>query len=333
MENLLAGRVDPKAFAALCLNAARGNQKLLESFEASPGSLLAAMQTCAQLALEPNGPKKEAYLIPRWNKNLNNNRGGQEATLQIGYHGLIKMATRSKNFGRITTGCLTTEEMEAGVFDFAFEPPELRHGFKPGVKKMVDMEINGDFTYYDRWKKTKVPMSMPVNFAGAYARVETKDGQIAQVFLTPEEVHARRMRSSAPNGNFWVNDFSAMARKSAVRALFASGEVALSEDLAIAVSLDQKVDEGGESMESFSNDIKMRADIPKALPKGPQVTGAQEFGSEPDMLDMPEDPPEPNPEPIGNGDEQAGFGQGSLPLDPPSTADGPEWPGDPDDYK
>lgn len=300
LGSLLEGRISPEKFCALCVNAARGNDKLLQAFVASPASLFAAVQTCAALGLEPNGPTKQAYLIPRWNKNLKAN----EATLQIGYHGLITMSRRSPDFKRVVARCVTMEEFEADLIYICEEPAEIKHGFKLGVKRTVDLVNTGGQSWKEqRWE--------PQNLAGAYALVEMNDGSVFTRFLDADQIAKRRASSSAPNGNFWKDHFEAMARKTALRALLESGEVPLNDELASAVSFDQKVDSEESTVEA-ARDVKIS--VPEAPKEAPKITGPQEFGSE---------------------QEENGFGdKEEIPLEPETKPEEKkqEWMEDPDLY-
>lgn len=275
LGSLLDGHMKPERFCALCVNAARTNPALLEAFEAAPASLWASIQTCAQLALEPNGPGKQAYLIPRWNKRIK----AKEATLQIGFHGLIDLARRNPNFKRIVARCITLEEYEAGLFDFHEEPASIRHDWKLGIKRTVDLVNTGGEGYKDqKWE--------PTNLAGAYALVEMEDGAMFVRFLDAGQIAKRRASSSAPNGNFWRDFFESMARKTALRALLESGEVPLNADLQAAVSFDQKVNSDEETVEA-AEEVRI-VSVPDEQPEAPQVTGAQGFGDE---QEIPIDPP------------------------------------------
>lgn len=297
--SLLDGRMKPEKFAALCVNAARQNPKLLQAFQSSPGSLFAAIQTCASMGLAPNSPAKECYLIPRWNKNIKAN----EATLQIGYHGLIKMARRDPQFKRIVARCVTLEEYEAGLFEYQEEPAMVRHAFQLGVKRTVELvNTGGDDYKSQRWD--------PQNLAGAYALVEMDDGATFVRFLDADQIAKRRANSSAPNGNFWRDHFEAMARKTALRALLESGEVPLNTELEAAVQFDQRVDDH-EATEVAAEGVKVS--VPEAPKEAPKITGAQEFGSEQEGVD--------NPEPA-----DTGFGDGpEIPIDPKAKQGDLEW--------
>lgn len=91
----LAGRIDPKRFVKVALTTIAKSPSLLDC---TPASLLMAVTECASLGLEPSGVMGEAYIIPY---GVREKVGGRwqvvryEAQLQLGYRGLIKLATRS----------------------------------------------------------------------------------------------------------------------------------------------------------------------------------------------------------------------------------------------
>jgi recombination protein RecT len=92
----LAGKITPERMARIVMTAAQTTPKLAECSRAS--FFGAVLQSC-QLALEPNTPLGQAYLIPRWNgakKRL-------ECNFQIGYQGLLELAYRSAQYKRITS--------------------------------------------------------------------------------------------------------------------------------------------------------------------------------------------------------------------------------------
>lgn len=74
--------MDQDRFVRLLLTATASNPRLLEC---DPISFLRAGVISAQLGLEPNDPRGEAYLIPY----------GKQVQFQIGYKGLMKLARRA----------------------------------------------------------------------------------------------------------------------------------------------------------------------------------------------------------------------------------------------
>ncbi len=72
---------------------------------------------------------------------------------------------------------------------------------------------------------------------GAYSRVYLQGLMDHPLILwyTKAEIETRRRRSQQWNGNFWTNDYAAMARKTVVRGHLGGGEVPQTNELAIAI--------------------------------------------------------------------------------------------------
>lgn len=88
---------DKDRFHNLVVTAVKREPKLIRCFSTSAGqmSLLVAAMQCAAIGLEPNTPLREASLVPRRNK------GVDECQLMIEYRGLIKLARRSGELSTI----------------------------------------------------------------------------------------------------------------------------------------------------------------------------------------------------------------------------------------
>lgn len=88
---------DKDRFHNLVVTAVKREPKLIRCFSTSQGqmSLLVAAMQCAAIGLEPNTPLKEASLVPRRNKQVD------ECQLMIEYRGLIKLARRSGELSTI----------------------------------------------------------------------------------------------------------------------------------------------------------------------------------------------------------------------------------------
>lgn len=88
---------DRDRFGNLVITAVKREPKLIKCFATTQGevSLLVAAMQCASVGLEPNTPLKEASLVPRKNK------GVDECQLHIEYRGLIKLARRSGELSTI----------------------------------------------------------------------------------------------------------------------------------------------------------------------------------------------------------------------------------------
>ena len=185
--------LDPDRFLRLVLTQIRTNRGLLNC---SSDSLLGAVLSAAQLGLEIDN-RGLAYLIPR---------GGQ-VTFQIGYRGLIDLATRS---GRVS-------DIKAVV---VYQNEFFYHeeGLKPKLKHKPLLEDRGE----------------PI---AAYAVAHYPNGKASFVVLSHADIEKRRKRGAGTGA--WSTDWDAMARKSAVRAL--SAFLPQNPELALAFKLDEQV--------------------------------------------------------------------------------------------
>ena len=195
----LPAHIGADRFARMALTALRTNEALATC---SIESIMGGMLLGAQLGLELNGPRGQAYLVPFRDK-----RGIAHAQFIIGYRGMIDLAYRSNSLRDIYAGVVREED----VFNFQHgSSPKLTHAPKLGS----DAPIIG---YY------------------AIARLHG-GGQVFQV-MSPKQIEDRRKRSRAKDAGPWVTDYEAMAKKTCVRTLFPF--LPLSTDEARAVEADE----------------------------------------------------------------------------------------------
>lgn len=253
----------PDRMLALVYAAATKTPKLFDCTTASLGMCLV---TCAELGLEP-GIAGHVYLIPR-NMKIRGGRGEadrweMQCTLLVGYKGYCELARRSGEIASLDA-----------VPVYAGEPFKVRRGTNPGI----DHEWLGDVDRSD------------ANLVAVYAIARMRDGSIAYEVLTRQEVDARRKRSSSSGEGPWVTDYARMARKTALRLLFAGGLVPLSADIVRAIEAD---DEGEDYIDVATTDAahatrRSAMDSLRGL-----VQGAAESASE-TTTDAPTH--EPNPD-------------------------------------
>ena len=173
--------------ARVALTALRTTPKLAEC---EKWSFAACVLQAAQLGLEVNTPLGHAYLIPR----ANNRKGGiMECTLQIGYQGMIDLARRSGQVASIFA--YTVHEGDA--FEYAL-------GLDPTLKHVPNVEA--------------VQSEKTMRFVYAVAKLRGDGDDRQFVVLTKRQVEERKARGAG--GPAWKTDYLAMAKKTAVRALF-----------------------------------------------------------------------------------------------------------------
>ena len=234
IQTLLPSHLDfDRVRELVCIAYADPAQSLADC---SPDSVFLAAREAVAIGLDPvTRSLGQAWLVPRWNKD----RGRLEATFQIGYKGYYTLAHRSRRISRMASGVVYREELET----FECDPGAgiIRHPWRPNVNRS------------------------PEEIVGAYCGVLLDGGDLPIVeILDRSQIEARRMRNPAEaKGKFspWKTDYAAMARKCPARALFGSGMIPLSVQVAEAVHRDAVLD--GEILEDAEavvlNDTEQQA--------------------------------------------------------------------------
>ena len=171
-------------------------------------SVLNAMIQCATLGLEPNTVMGHAYMIPY----------GKECTFIIGYKGMCDLARRHPSVVAIQASVVYSDDE---LFSYEYGTNRhLRH--KPGP-------CEGEITH-------------------AYCHVTLKDGDAFAV-LTRGQILKIRDASSGwksavqrgkTKSNPWTTHEDRMFRKTAIRALANGGEMPMSNEFHIALSVDDR---------------------------------------------------------------------------------------------
>jgi recombination protein RecT len=166
-------------------------------------SIKDSLLLCARLGLEPASPLGHVYLIPYNVKNQ-----GLVLTVIVGYKGYLELMRRSGELAWCVAGVAYQDELDANLFRATIAPPVIEHDYDPDVDRS------------------------PAGLAVAYCAVqmtEAAGGGRCQAILNRAEVMARKARGQGAQPA-WRTDEAAMWRKSAIRALLASGIVPLSAD-------------------------------------------------------------------------------------------------------
>lgn len=158
--------------------------------ECSPASVLGCLMKCTALGMEPSAVDGlgRAYILPFNNKKT----GRKEATMILGYKGMIDLARRSGELRDISARVVHEGD------DFSFEyglNEDLRHIPSPAPLEGRPM--------------THVYMVAHFMDGGHYIDVMTK-----------QEVDEVRKRSKSPNFGPWKTDYEAMAMKTVIRRAF-----------------------------------------------------------------------------------------------------------------
>jgi recombination protein RecT len=184
LARALAGSLDVDKFTRVALTLYRSGDDKIQKCD--PISFIAAVMQAAQLGLSVDPLLGEFWIIPRRSKA----HGGRLiATTVIGYKGLLKRARRCPGVTNIDAGVVR----EGDMFDAQLgSTPSVMH------RPMLSEERR------------------PV--IAAYAVAWLKGGPPSIRVLDVAEIDAARERSESPNGA-WGTDYSAMARKTALRRL------------------------------------------------------------------------------------------------------------------
>lgn len=189
---------DPKRFAVTLMSAGRRQPEI---FNCSAESIIGAALVCAQLDLEP-GPAEHIWLIPRRNRHTRT----VELTTLLGKNGMKALAERHPAIRSVRTGTIHRNDEWAHTQ----EPPSLTHT--------------------PAWGDRGDPFLW-------YAIAERNDGGPPHIKVIDEaEVERRRSHSASPDRGPWKDHYDAMARKSAIRALWP--ELPSSLDLDRAARID-----------------------------------------------------------------------------------------------
>lgn len=166
-------------------------------------SILGALMTCAQLGLRP-GVLGQAYVLPFWDRNGNDGRGGHTATLVVGYQGLIDLALRSGRLDDLIARTVYDDD----VFDIDYGL-DSRLVHKPAMFRDGYIED---------------PNCEP-SARAYYAVVRYRGGGSAFWAMSRIQVerHAKRYsKQKDRDGNLrgpWKNEFDGMGMKTCIRQL------------------------------------------------------------------------------------------------------------------
>lgn len=182
----------------------RKNQKLALC---SPKSICGTIMSCAQLGLEP-GIAGMVYLIPR----------GTEATILLGYKGMIELSYRSERITSVEAACV-------------YENDEF------SMKRGTSPSIDHTPSIYERG-----PMK------GVYAVVTMKNGYKQFDFMNMHDINAIRNRSKSGAYGPWATDMEQMAQKTVIRRLLKI--IPSSICVNNAIGLDEAGDRGEQNMDN-----------------------------------------------------------------------------------
>lgn len=150
----------------------------------TPESVAAAVYACARLNLIPDPILKQVYIIPF----------GPQATVVLGYNGLIDLARRACPSLSIRTGVVYEND------DYVY-----REGLDP------------EFSIKKRWWETQSGERGKLRFAYCIYQYPGSSPQIVVVSRQELEELAAKSRSGFKPGTPWHDHFAAMGEKTAVK--------------------------------------------------------------------------------------------------------------------
>jgi len=173
----------------------------------TPKSLCGTIMSCAQLGLEP-GMAGMIYLIPR----------GNDATITLGYKGMIELAYRSERITSIEAACVYEKD------EF-----KMTRGTNPSIEHSPSIMNRGAII-------------------GTYAVVTMRNGYKQFDFMSYSDINSIRTRSKSGSHGPWATDFEQMAQKTVIRRLLKI--IPSSICLNNAIGLDEAGDRGEQNMDN-----------------------------------------------------------------------------------
>lgn len=215
----------------LAITELRNNPGLLAC---APESLVSCIVRSAQIGLPINSLTGTAYLIPYKN----------EATLIIGYRGMLTLAAQSESIEKITAHAVHEKD--------AFE---VRYGFDEELIHIPSRDQDrGPVTHY---------------YAAAVLEKDQKQSEV----MTAQEVESIRKRSRAGNSGPWITDPIAMGRKTVIRRLF--------KYLPLSIEMEKALEEDDDRLSApAEKDITPRGPfVPTGLTPSNVNVGALDVGN------------------------------------------------------
>jgi recombination protein RecT len=230
-------------FSRIVLTEVRKTPRLLEC---QPNSFLGAVFTAAQIGLEIGSHLGEAFILPFRNKK----RGFTEATLVVGYKGLVKLMWESEQVASLSEVIVCAkDEIEfrqgdgEAILHTPYVPdPELLRKLAEGAKLTKD-------------QRDALDAGPPIAY---YSIIELKNGGRRRAFMWLNEVMAHRDRyaRNVSDDSPWHTNFDAMALKTVIRKVARLAPRSIERpSLQQAIALDELSEAG------VSQDLQLPAEI------------------------------------------------------------------------
>jgi len=168
--------------ALLCIS---DNPKLLEC---TPQSLVKSTLRSATLGLSLDPALRQAFIIPRWNKQLK----AQVAYFQPHYNGLYNLASRTGKYRAINVspiydGEQVLENVQTGL-----------HGYRPAGTNIIALP-NDQVSRLDSGYRDVTKGKPALKVIGYLGYFKTMDGLEKSVWMTVEEIHEHAQKWAPEN--------------------------------------------------------------------------------------------------------------------------------------
>ena len=264
--------------------------------ECTAQSLITCVMEAAELGLDVSGTLGTAYLVPF------KNHGKYEATLIIGYRGLIELARRS--------GMIQSVETRAV---FHGEKFEMTHGMNPSLRHEPDID-----------EKPEVK-----KFRGCYMVARLKDGGTHVEWMNKAEIDGIRAMSKAGQFGPWKDHYIEMAKKTVLRRGFKM--LPMSPEMVSAFTHSDDVEFPGEIIDvtatvvepgqAGNTKIAALKDAIKPADVGEQIAELQEQAKDTELTEVvAEGQAQVEPNPTGDTSESpapSGHVSGDASAEPP----------------
>lgn len=206
VKSVVGGKKNMATFKSSLVQLVRQNDMLMG---ADPSTILSAAMMAATLNLPINNNLGFAYIVPF----KNTRKGRVEAQFQIGWKGFVQLAIRTGEFKNMAVSKVYSDQLVS-------ENPLTGYEFD--------------------WSKKPADDELPIGYV-AYFRLLSGFEATNYMSRAEVEAHAKRYsKSYRQNKGQWVNDFDAMALKTAIKLLL-SKFAPMSIEMQRAIESDQAI--------------------------------------------------------------------------------------------
>lgn len=197
--------------------------------QCAQGSIFTSLLTCAQLGLQLDG--REAHLVPFWEKDVGDGKGGYVCQLIPDYKGLVRLVIQSESISFVHADVVREHD------EFEYDRGQI-------IRHKIDFKKSRGEIY------------------AVYAFARFKDGGEKAEVMSREDVEAIRNGAPGKDAKAWRNNWGEMAKKTVFKRL--TKWTPLSAPASEAVLLDNTI-EGTRGFVDLDDDTP--EDVGKKLPE------------------------------------------------------------------